>query len=69
MNPETIKAYIESDPLLSIIIFILALALILLIARNIIARGLIALSSHTKTRVDDILVNFDDRRARAGLHV
>ena len=56
MNPESIKAYIESDPLLSISIFIAALALILLIARNIIARGLIALSSHTKTKVDDILV-------------
>ena len=56
MNPETIKAYIENDPLLSISIFIAALALILLIARNIIARGLIVLSSHTKTKVDDILV-------------
>lgn len=56
MNPETIKAYIESDPLVSIVVFAALVALILLITRNVIARGLIALSSHTKTRIDDILV-------------
>lgn len=56
MTIELLKSYLNSDPLLSIIIIIIGLALILLIARNIFARGLIALSSHTKTKVDDILV-------------
>jgi hypothetical protein len=56
MTIEILKSYINSDPLISFLIIILGLALILLIARNVIARGLIALSSHTKTKVDDILV-------------
>jgi miniconductance mechanosensitive channel len=53
---EQLKSFINSDPLISSLIVIIGLALILLIARNVIARGLIALSSHTKTKVDDILV-------------
>jgi len=56
MNPETIKAYLAGNPLPGIGLIIGALAIVLLVARNIIARGLIALSRHTKTRVDDILV-------------
>jgi miniconductance mechanosensitive channel len=53
---DGMKAYINSDPVLSIIILLISLVLILLIARNVIAHGLITLSSHTKTKVDDILV-------------
>ena len=56
MSIDTIKAYINNDPLLSFIILLIGLALILIVARNVIARGLIAFTRHTKTKVDDILV-------------
>jgi miniconductance mechanosensitive channel len=56
MTIELLKSYINNDPLLSLIVILIGILLILLIARNIIARGLIALTRHTKTKVDDILV-------------
>jgi miniconductance mechanosensitive channel len=56
MNLETIKAFLETNPLAAAAAIIGGLVLILLIARNIIARGLISFASHTKTKVDDILV-------------
>jgi miniconductance mechanosensitive channel len=56
MTIELLKSYINSDPLLSLIVILIGILLILLITRNIIARGLIALTRHTKTKVDDILV-------------
>jgi miniconductance mechanosensitive channel len=56
MTIEILKSYLNSDPFLSLIVILIGLALILLIARNIIARGLIAITRHTKTKVDDILV-------------
>jgi miniconductance mechanosensitive channel len=56
MNLETIKTYLEANPLAAAAAIIGGLVLILLIARNIIARGLISFASHTKTKVDDILV-------------
>ncbi len=56
MNFETIKAYLESNSLMAAVAIIVGLGLILLIARNIIARGLISFAGHTKTKVDDILV-------------
>jgi miniconductance mechanosensitive channel len=56
MTIELLKSYINSNPLLSLIVILIGILLILLIARNIIARGLIALTRHTKTKVDDILV-------------
>ncbi len=56
MNLDTIKAYLESNPLVATLAILAGLALILLIARNIIARGLISFAGHTKTKVDDILV-------------
>jgi miniconductance mechanosensitive channel len=56
MTIELLKSYIKSEPLISSLIIIIGLTLILLIARNVIARGLIALANHTKTKIDDILV-------------
>jgi miniconductance mechanosensitive channel len=56
MSIDTIKAYLTSDPLMGLLIVLIGLVLILLIARNVIARALISLAGHTKTRVDDILV-------------
>jgi miniconductance mechanosensitive channel len=56
MSFESIKASLESNPILAAVAMLAGLAFILLVARNIIARGLIALASHTKTKVDDILV-------------
>jgi miniconductance mechanosensitive channel len=56
MTIQLLKSYINSDPLISSLIIIIGLTLILLIARNVIARGLIALAKHTKTKIDDILV-------------
>jgi miniconductance mechanosensitive channel len=56
MNLDAIKAYLESNPLVATAALVVGLGLILLIARNIIARGLISFAGHTKTKVDDILV-------------
>ena len=56
MNIDIIKVYLESNPLVASVAIIAGLGLILLIARNIIARGLISFGGHTKTKVDDILV-------------
>ena len=56
MNMDQIILYIQNEPLNSIIFTVIGLGLILLISRNIIARGLIAISKRTKTKVDDILV-------------
>lgn len=56
MNFEIIKSYMESNPLAAAAFLLGGLGLILLIARNIIARGLMTFAGHTKTKVDDILV-------------
>lgn len=56
MNLETIKAYLDANPIAAIVAISGGLVLILLIARNVIARGLMAFAAHTKTKVDDILV-------------
>ena len=46
----------SSNPLSAILIAITALAAILFIARNIIARAIISITKKTKTKVDDILI-------------
>lgn len=56
MNIELLKTWMQDDPFLTITAIITALALIFLITRNIIARGLIHLAGRTQTQVDDILV-------------
>lgn len=50
------SSLVESDPLYAVLISVAALAIILLIARNIIARAILSISKRTKTKVDDILV-------------
>ena len=56
MSFEQFSTLLSSNPLFAAITAILILALILLIARNIIARAIIRLTKKTKTKVDDILV-------------
>jgi len=53
---EFFVSLMASDPQYAIMIAIVSLAVILLIARNIIARGIITISARTKTKIDDILV-------------
>jgi len=53
---EFFVSLMASDPQYAIMIAIVSLAVILLIARNIIARGIITISARTKTKLDDILV-------------
>jgi len=50
------SSLVESDPLYAAMISVAALAIILLIARNIIARAILSISKRTKTKIDDILV-------------
>jgi len=50
------SSLVESDPLYAVLISVAALAIILLIARNIIARAILSISKRTKTKIDDILV-------------
>ena len=45
-----------SGPLYTILFILAALTVILVVARNIIARWIIALSKRTETKVDDTLV-------------
>lgn len=56
MNLDAIKVYLETNPFMAAAVIITGLGLILFIARNIIARGLVSFAAHTKTKVDDILV-------------
>ncbi len=48
--------WLSQEPFLAITTAITILVLIFLFARNIIARGIISLTSRTRTKVDDILV-------------
>ena len=53
---EFFMSLVESEPIYAALITLAALAVILLIARNIIARGIMSITQRTKTKVDDILV-------------
>ena len=56
MLSENLFSFFGTDPLATAAAAVVFLALILLAARNIIARGILAISKRTKTTVDDILV-------------
>lgn len=56
MTPSSIQTWVEQNPLYAVSLLILGSVLILLLTRNIIARGLVYLTSRTATKVDDILV-------------
>jgi miniconductance mechanosensitive channel len=56
MLSENLFSFFGTDPLATAAAAVVFLALILLAARNIIARGILAISKRTKTTIDDILV-------------
>jgi len=56
MTVEQFQFWLEQNRFLTITTSITAILLIYLFTRNIIARGLIYLTSRTRTKVDDILV-------------
>ena len=56
MRSENLFTFFGTDPLATAAAALVFLALILLVARNIIARGILSISKRTKTTVDDILV-------------
>ncbi len=56
MTVEQFQFWLNQNPFLTITISITAILLVYLFTRNIIARGLIYLTSRTRTKVDDILV-------------
>ena len=57
MTVEQFQGWLSRDPFVTISATVTALLLLFLIARNIIARGIIHISTRTQTKVDDILVN------------
>lgn len=62
MTTETLQNWIEANPVIAPWVVLGAALLLngaaLLIARNILARGLIALSQRSKNQVDDMLVRY-----------
>ncbi len=56
MSINNIFSLFGEDLLVTALISTLSLVLILFIARNIIARGIVSISQRTKTKVDDVLV-------------
>jgi miniconductance mechanosensitive channel len=56
MSAIEFQTWVEQNPTLALSGIVLLSAVIFVIARSIIARGLIALAARTKTRVDDIAV-------------
>lgn len=56
MTVEQFQIWLNQDPFLTIAATTTALLILLLISRNIIARGIIHISTRTQTKVDDILV-------------
>ena len=56
MTVEQFQDWLSRDPFVTISAAVTALLLLFLISRNIIARGIIHISTRTQTKVDDILV-------------
>ena len=56
MTVEQFQIWLNQDPFLTITASTTALLILFLISRNIIARGIIHISTRTQTKVDDILV-------------
>ena len=56
MTVDQFQFWLNQSPFLTITISITAILLVYLFTRNIIARGLIYLTSRTRTKLDDILV-------------
>jgi miniconductance mechanosensitive channel len=56
METSALQNWVDQNPLAAIGTLVLIGLLLLLFARNVVARGLIYISSRTQTRVDDILV-------------
>ena len=56
MNTLDIQRWVAENMFSAITLGILIGAILFLFTRNIIARGLMQLAAHTKTKVDDVLV-------------
>lgn len=56
MDPQTFQAWVEQNPFVAISGIVIFSVILFFFTRNIVARALIHLATHTTTRVDDILV-------------